>query len=375
MGCKLPRVSASMIVRNEEHFLDECLLSIVDEVDEIVIVDTGSTDRSIDIARKYGAKIIERPWTGDFSAARNIGLENATGDWILYIDADERLRVPAPGALRAAVSRPEAVALFVSFRPRPDFTPYREPRLFRRDDRIRFRGVIHETTRPDIYSVCNSDAMILEPVDIGIDHYGYEGDLTHKCVRNLPLLQDAVAKTPDRVFLWVDLAQALKGLGRLREAEAACWEAIALARGNPIAKQHCDGAKAWGCLIELVLDGDLKRAVELADQAVAEYPDNHILALTRAGVHFDDGAADTLLVPLQRLVAIDADVFADPLISYDKRVFREWPNNLLGAVYARLGRRREAGEAFARAAWYDPENIVYRAKASLFSSGSANFGT
>ena len=72
------RVSAAMIVRNEEAFLNECLRSIVDEVDEIVIVDTGSVDRTQEIAARYDARIIERPWANDFSAARNCAIDHVS---------------------------------------------------------------------------------------------------------------------------------------------------------------------------------------------------------------------------------------------------------------------------------------------------------
>ena len=79
-----------MIVRDEEKVLGDCLRSIRDHVDEIVITDTGSTDRSREIAGEFGARVLEQPLQDDFSAARNHSLDAATGDWILYIDADER---------------------------------------------------------------------------------------------------------------------------------------------------------------------------------------------------------------------------------------------------------------------------------------------
>ncbi|MEE9910748.1 MAG: glycosyltransferase [Deltaproteobacteria bacterium] len=82
-------LSLCMIVKNEETVLVECLKSVRDVVDEMIIVDTGSTDKTIDIARAFGAKVFEFPWTDDFSAARNQSLAQATGDWILVLDADE----------------------------------------------------------------------------------------------------------------------------------------------------------------------------------------------------------------------------------------------------------------------------------------------
>src|SRR5205823_2345512 len=84
-------LSLCMIVRDEEEMLPRCLDAIRDAVDEIVIVDTGSTDRTIEIARSYGAKVLEREWTGSFSDARNASFEAASGDWVIYLDADEVL--------------------------------------------------------------------------------------------------------------------------------------------------------------------------------------------------------------------------------------------------------------------------------------------
>ncbi|OPY91262.1 MAG: SPBc2 prophage-derived glycosyltransferase SunS [Syntrophus sp. PtaU1.Bin208] len=82
-------LSLCMIVKNEEKYLAKCLKSVRDVVDEMIVVDTGSTDKTADIGRVFGAKIFDFPWTGDFSAARNFSLAQATGDWILVLDADE----------------------------------------------------------------------------------------------------------------------------------------------------------------------------------------------------------------------------------------------------------------------------------------------
>ena len=87
-----PLLSATLIVRDEERNLRDCLGSIDGVVDEVVVVDTGSTDGSVEIARELGARVDLPPWRGDFSEARNVALEEARGEWILYLDADERLR-------------------------------------------------------------------------------------------------------------------------------------------------------------------------------------------------------------------------------------------------------------------------------------------
>ena len=92
MGAKSkPTLSLCMIVKDEEKFLGRCLESVKDVVDEMIVVDTGSKDRTVEIAESFGAKVFHHPWEGSFSKARNQSLQYATGEWILQIDADEEL--------------------------------------------------------------------------------------------------------------------------------------------------------------------------------------------------------------------------------------------------------------------------------------------
>lgn len=97
------KLSLSMIVKNEERFLPGCLESVKGLVDEIVIVDTGSTDGTKKIAESCRAKIIDFKWCDDFSAARNESLRHVTGDWVLYLDADERLDKSFHGTVRKLI--------------------------------------------------------------------------------------------------------------------------------------------------------------------------------------------------------------------------------------------------------------------------------
>ena len=86
-----PRLSVCMIVKNEERFLGQCLASVKDIADELIVIDTGSTDRTVEIAREHGAQVGHFEWCNDFAAARNASIAPATGDWILFLDADEEL--------------------------------------------------------------------------------------------------------------------------------------------------------------------------------------------------------------------------------------------------------------------------------------------
>ncbi|MEP9411523.1 MAG: glycosyltransferase family 2 protein, partial [Candidatus Brocadia sp.] len=139
-----PTISACMIVKNEEKFLPQCLKSIKDAVDEIIIVDTGSTDKSVEIAQSFGAKVYHHPWNNSFSEARNHSLSYATCDWILQIDADETLEQADIPLLHKSITANSYNAIFVAIysdlpggRSKHYYT-----RVFRRG-KARFEGIVH----------------------------------------------------------------------------------------------------------------------------------------------------------------------------------------------------------------------------------------
>src|SRR4051794_30917732 len=97
---RAPLLSACLIVKDEEDLLPECLASLAGAVDEIVVYDTGSADRTIEIAEAAGAVVLRGYWDDDFSRARNAALDACTGRWILHVDADERLVGDGPALRR-----------------------------------------------------------------------------------------------------------------------------------------------------------------------------------------------------------------------------------------------------------------------------------
>ena len=99
-------LSLSMIVRNEEARLAACLASVSALADEMVVVDTGSTDTTIAIAEAAGARVEQINWPGDFAPARNQALEFLKGDWVLVLDADEQLRPEVIPSLKALMASP-----------------------------------------------------------------------------------------------------------------------------------------------------------------------------------------------------------------------------------------------------------------------------
>ena len=139
-----------MIVKDEEEMLPRCLAAAAPAVDEIVIVDTGSTDRTIEIAREFGATVIEREWTGSFADARNVTFDAATGDWLMFLDADEVLveeDVERLRALRGKTWREAFYLTEISYTGElGDGTAatHTALRVFRARPEYRFSGSLHE---------------------------------------------------------------------------------------------------------------------------------------------------------------------------------------------------------------------------------------
>jgi tetratricopeptide (TPR) repeat protein len=142
-----PKISLCTIVKDEEALLPRCLASVGGIVDEIVVVDTGSTDRTVDIAQQFGAAVYLYPWQDDFAAARNKALCHAQGDWILVLDADETLLPACVAELRVAIANPHCLAVTLL---REEVGAQQNPytllcRLFRRHPQIQFQRPYHET--------------------------------------------------------------------------------------------------------------------------------------------------------------------------------------------------------------------------------------
>ncbi|MEM1180515.1 MAG: glycosyltransferase [Acidobacteriota bacterium] len=234
-----PQLAAALIVRDEERFLRDCLESLQGVVDDVVVVDTGSRDRTRDIAVESGARLFHFTWRDDFSAARNAALDECRSDWVLYIDADERVVGGADAAFRTQLEDERLLGLTVRFRPATGYTFFREPRLFRLHPDIRFRGAIHESHLPDLYRLASRERRTIGHSELALHHLGYDGDISHKHPRNLPLLEARLKKDPEHTYSWWHLGQTLAGLGRHDEAEGA-WrrglEASRKASGAPVGR-------------------------------------------------------------------------------------------------------------------------------------------
>ncbi|KAJ51366.1 glycosyltransferase involved in cell wall biosynthesis [Clostridium tetanomorphum] len=219
-------ISLCMIVKNEEDNLDRCLKSIEGIVDQIIIVDTGSTDSTVNIAQKYTDEIYYYKWDNDFSAARNFSLEKAKGDWILLLDGDDEVPEEYKNKILELTSNKNIEGYFFktinflnSSYNNKDVIVNSNFRLFQNKPFYRFSGRIHEQLASNIKKICPE--AILKTEDIEIYHYGYlqeNVEKKNKRQRNLKILEEEIKASPNDPFTEFNLASEYYSLRQYDKA-------------------------------------------------------------------------------------------------------------------------------------------------------------
>lgn len=271
-----PLISLCMIVKNEEKNIVHCLQSVKNYVDEIIVLDTGSTDRTPLLAEKLGAKVFYANWEEDFSKARNLSKQYARGEWIFFLDADEVLP-PQTGQGLKELTKKNKVEGY-TFRI-INYTSSKEDcqkqiginlRMFRNNPNYIFEGALHEQVKPSILRT-NPNAVILH-CDSSILHYGYCKDHTNrkeKNLRNIAILQKVLKENPTDHFNHYNLAVSYYVNGQLEKAKTHFQ----------LAKHHASDKLKYPsplfrnfavCLFDL---GQYEDALNLLNEGIAQYPD------------------------------------------------------------------------------------------------------
>ncbi|MGH2365887.1 MAG: glycosyltransferase [Chloroflexota bacterium] len=350
-------ISACLIVKNEEQNLQRCLDSLHGKVDEIVVVDTGSTDGTLDLVRANGLEAGHFAWCDDFSAARNASLALASGDWIIWIDADEELIEHVPGALRHMCEQLPAQwdGCWV---PSQSLASYdgeigvvaRQWRVFRNHRGIIFHGRIHEQLELPHGApprLAGQEAVVTR-------HWGYlpSGDLlARKAERNLGLLAAAIRDKPDDPRHHFNLGLQYSFGHRWDEALAELERGIELWRRDPRPVGWVPGLFASAAFVAI----HLERYALVAELEQATPPEFLCTDLVYfAGVAaWRLGRVDDAIVRLRR-AAEDPSILHEELHQDSLSTWR--PLALLGGIYDKLGQPETAYSYATRAVALAPDH-------------------
>ena len=302
-----------MIARDEERFLGECLRRARGAFDELVLVDTGSTDRTVEIATSFGAKIVHDPWADDFAAPRNRGLEAATGDWVLVLDADEFLLDGSCERLRALVEDPSALAYHLRFT--NVYTGGKTlgvmmVRLFRNLPGIAYENVIHEQVTPSLQAVGGPLGLQILSADVEVEHHGYTDEVMidrNKNERNERLFLKQLERAPGDIYGHYKYGDFLRRVpGRSAAARRLldrCLELILAAAPTTPRELPYAGEVAALCALEAERAGDGARARDVVETALRRFvptPNLHYLAASLAVI---DGDAEVAIQHYRRCLA------------------------------------------------------------------------
>jgi len=271
-------ISACLIVKNEELTLPYCLESMRSIADEMIVVDTGSIDRTVDIAKSYGAKIFNFEWVNDFSKARNFALEQASGQWVIFLDADEYFAGDSIQQIRQIIrtagdNRGDAVLCLLSNydSERKQITSsYPTIRIFRNDSKIRYEGTIHEAIQHSERKLTIVDCT----KQIKIVHTGYSTDIVqqqNKSRRNLDLLFSQLKEKPDDSDLFYYISDSLMLEERYEEALEYAYKAMNSAESRLFGMYQKNYMNIMIC--QTKLNYSKEKIMATTYEALRRYPD------------------------------------------------------------------------------------------------------
>lgn len=228
-----------MIVKDEEAALPKCLNSAKDFVDEIVVLDTGSTDKTIQVAQGFGAKVYQYQWSNDFSVARNESLKYVTGDWVLVLDADEQLTSKIKPHIKQAMAMEEYILInLLRHEVGATQAPYSMvSRLFRRHPGIKFSRPYHAIVDDSVSDVLRSepDWHIGHLTEIAILHDGYQEDVINKqnkLAKAQAAMESFFASNPNDPYVCNKLGALYIESGKISEGIELLQRGIASKQAN-----------------------------------------------------------------------------------------------------------------------------------------------
>jgi len=362
-----------MIARDEENRIGRALASFAGVADEIIVTDTGSTDRTVEIAESYGAKVSFFPWIDDFAAARNYALSQANGDWIFWLDADEELLPDSRAELQKCMNVSDAVGFSVQrqdlmFENLPDqFTIMWQLRLFRRLPELKFIGRCHPDFQPPLTETAQRLGMRLYSSHITMRHDGFIHSLRPvKLKRAAHLLELELRDRPGQFYYLVEYGRTLLALG-----DPKGHDILRQAAQLMLADRHAERQKypLAAALLEYLLrtpreltQCPLTRQ-ELLNLSKRWFPDSAPLIWLEAQDLFETGNFPEAAVKLEKLLAMGSDLSYNQMLNFDPRIIGDEARLNLGVCYLRMAELEKAEEIFN--AMTESPTVGAQAKANL----------
>jgi tetratricopeptide (TPR) repeat protein len=341
-------LSLSMIVRDEAAQIEACLRSVQGFADELVVVDTGSTDDTVARAQALGARVEQIPWPGDFAPARNQALQWVSGDWVLVLDADERLRPEAWAPLRALMAQPDVLLINLLRHERGAVqSPYSNvSRLFRRHPAIQWSRAYHAMVDDSVAALLEREPhwRIADCPQPALDHDGYRPELLaqgDKAQRLRAAMEAELERCPGDPY-------ACAKLGSLEVAEGHRERGLALLQQG---LERCP-AGAHPERYELLLHLAMAEAPRQPDAAEAFY--RQALAVPLAPRLTLAARLNLAALLLERGNTQEAEELCQRATAVAPEIGLGWYN--LGLIRRRQGNLAGALEAYREARRLQPEH-------------------
>ena len=360
-------LSLSMIVRDEEARLGECLRSVQGFADEMVVVDTGSTDATVAIAEAAGARVEQIPWPGDFAPARNQALEFLKGDWVLVLDADEQLRPEAIPALKALMAQPDVLVInLLRYELGAAMAPYSSvSRLFRKHPAIQWSRAYHSMIDDSVEELLKSEPQwrVVDCAEPALFHTGYgpaELIAGNKANRLREAMEAELASKPGDPY-------ACAKLGGLEVDQGNTTRGIALLE---MGLDHC-GAEQHRERYELLLHLGIAHSSSKPEEAERYYRlalEEPLSPQVLVGARLNLGA---LLLRLNKLA--EASEVTSAVTRHAPEVLLGWYN--LGLIQRKAGDIAGAIEAYENGLQLNPDSPELHQNLGAAQLAGGNFET
>lgn len=338
------QLSVCLLTRNEAEKLPRVLGSVSGLADEVIVADTASTDDTVAVAKKLGARVIDAGWDDDFAKGQNQALAAAQGDWILWLNPDEELDAASHTLMRGCMAQANVLAWVIrvwEFIRRDDsaYTETAQPRLFRNGQSLRYRGRLHADFDPPLTETARKLGLQIGAAPITVRKHAYLSTLTPDKLRwAARLFEKELHDRPGQLQFLIEYGRTLQMLNDPRAAQVLAEAAEQVLR---VADAPAAPTAAVGLLLEQVLTtkeapaGPLSHA-QAQDLARRWFPNTPPILWALASAEFHAGRFDAAIPLLERLLQLGATGQYDRSAAFEPGILggMAWLN--LGICYTRL---------------------------------------